>query len=371
VTEARLLIAGQEVYAAMWAAIDGAGQSVQLETYIWKHGRVAERFLTALGSAASRGLKVELLLDTFGTDGLAADYFAALTRAGVRLTWFNPGRLLRYSFRNHRKLLVVDGATAIVGGLNIADEYAGDGINEGWRDFAVELRGALVAELSASFTRMQQLAPFTPRSLRSFTRANHQRHRKAPQRTAQLLVCGPGTRTTSLRRRLLDDLRSATDVGAYAAYLLPPVRMRRALRAAARHGVVRLITGARNDVALMQWAAERLYAFWLRSGVQLHEYQPQIMHGKLLVIDDIVYIGSANLDVRSLRINYELLVRIESAELAAQVRATMNADISRSKPLLGRQWRASRRWWQALRSWWAYLLLVRVDPFLARPKLRR
>ena len=353
----------------MHAAIEGATRSVQLETYIWKPGRVADQFLKLLEAAARRGVGVELLLDSFGSDGLPDDYFAQLKAAGARITWFNPIRVLRYSFRNHRKLLAVDDEIAIVGGLNVADEYDGDGISVGWRDFAVELRGAVVTELASSFRLMWQLARFTPHSLRRFARACH----RLPVRSnsTRLLVCGPGTRMRNMRLVLRADLRRANDVGVYAAYLVPPIHMRRALRAAAQRGVVRVITAAKSDVALVQWAAQRVYGFWLRSGVQLYEYLPQVMHGKLIVIDDIVYIGSANLDVRSLRINYELLVRIESAPLAAQVRATMSADILRSNQLHRPSWRASRHWWHVLRSWWAYLLLVRLDPYLQRRKLRR
>jgi cardiolipin synthase A/B len=364
-----LLIAGTEVYGAMRAAIAGARRSVQFETYIWKSGRVADQFLSLLEAAARRGVGVELLLDSFGSDGLPDNYFAQLKVAGARVGWFNPVRVLRYSFRNHRKLLVVDDEIAVVGGLNVADEYDGDGINMGWRDFAIELRGAVVSELASSFGLMWQLARFTPHSLRRFSRASH----RLPVRSSatRLLVCGPGTRMRNMRLVLRADLRRANDVGVYAAYLVPPIRMRRALRAAARRGAVRVITAAKSDVALVQWAAQRVYGFWLRSGVQLFEYLPQVMHGKLIVIDDVVYIGSANLDVRSLRINYELLVRIESAPLAAQVRATMDADVLRSNQLHHPAWRASRRWWHVLRSWWAYLLLVRLDPYLQRRKLRR
>ena len=365
---AQLLVAGREVYGAMLTAIDAATTQVQLETYIWKPGQVGSRFLERLQAAAQRGVRVELLLDAFGADALPPDYFARLKAAGGRVGWFNPARVLRYSFRNHRKLLVVDRSVAVVGGLNIADEYDGDGVTTGWRDFAVELRGDIVGALAASFARMQHLARFTPRALRHFARAS--RRLTEPQGATQLLVSGPGTRTRRLRHVLHADLLRADDVGVYAAYLLPPVRMRRALRAAARRGRVRIMTGARSDVPLVQWAAQRLYGYWLRSGAQLFEYEAQLLHGKLIVIDHVVYIGSANLDVRSLRINYELLVRVESSALATQVRRTMDADISRARQLHGEPWSASRHWWQVLRSWWAYVLLVRLDPYLAWRKLK-
>lgn len=353
----------------MWAAIAAARHSVQLEIYIWKPGRIGDRFRELLVGAAGRGVRVQLLLDTFGAGGLPADYFAALLHAGGQLCWFNPKLLLRLSFRDHRKLQICDGQVAVVTGINIADEYDGDGIECGWRDFALEVRGPVVDDLSASFARMLSLASFGPSAMRRFARSRARERGAGDAET--LLVSGPGLRTANLPRTLRNDLRHARDITAYAAYLVPTARVRRALRSAARHGTVRIITGAHSDVPLVQWAAERLYPSWLRSGAQLYEYQPQVMHAKLIVIDDIVYIGSANLDVRSLRINYELLLRIRSPPLAAQVRATMEADIARSRRIELKPWRDARSWWHPLRSWWAYFLLVRVDPYIARSKLRR
>jgi cardiolipin synthase len=349
-TEPRLLAGGSEVFGCMLEAIAAARQSIQLETYIWRPGQVGERFLDALLTAVRRGVQVHLLLDAFGCDELPGNYFATLTGAGARLRWFNPKRLLRLTFRNHRKLLIVDQQLAVVGGLNIADEYDGDGIARGWRDVAVEVHGPVVADLHDSFVRMSGLARFSAKALRAFARRNPTKPHD--DRPATLLVSGPGSRTASLQRTLRADLLRGRDVAAYAAYLLPTTRMRRALRAATRSGGVRIITGARTDVPLMRWAAQRLYPYWLRHGVRLYEYQPQVMHAKLIVIDD-------------------LLLRIRSAALAADVRAAVDADIARSNPVELQSWRAARRWWQPLRSWVAYQLLMRLDPYLARDHLRR
>lgn len=363
----------------MWAAIASARVRVRIETYIWKPGEVADHFLRELTGALERGVRVQLLLDAFGSDGLPNGYFEPLRRSGARITWFNPSRVLRYSFRNHRKLMTVDGELAIVGGLNIADEYDGDGITSGWRDFAVELRGPVVATLDESLDRMVELAAFTPQRLRRFAHCfrRRRRQRRLPLPLAladtgdQLLLSGPGTRSGRMTRALRADLAGARDVWIYAAYLLPTARIRRALAAVARRGRVRMMTGTQTDVPLVRWAAQRVYPFWLRSGVQLYEYEPQVVHAKLIVIDDVVYAGSANLDIRSLRINYELLVRIPSAELAAQVRAVFAADERRATGIDHARWLQQRRWWQWPLSFLAYQLLVRVDPYLARRRLRR
>ena len=146
--------------------INRAQRSVALEFYICKPGVVSERFRTALIAACLRGVNVQLLLDAFGSDEVAGGFWRELEQRGGQLRWFNPLRLLRLSFRNHRKLLIIDGVTVIVGGLNLADEYDGDGVSHGWRDLALELRGPMVEALTASFVRMWALAAFGPATLR-------------------------------------------------------------------------------------------------------------------------------------------------------------------------------------------------------------
>ena len=370
----RLLTSGHDVYECMWAHIAAARSLVRIETYIWKRSAVAERFLKELQGALARGVQVELLLDAFGSAGLPAGYFDDLRYAGAEVVWFNTGRFFRQSLRNHRKLMTVDGSVAVIGGLNIGDEYDGDGITHGWRDFAVELRGEVVAALDTSMDHMFELADFGRSALRRFAQYYRLRRWGRQPRHASsrpvVLLGGPGTRGVRMQQVLRADLRGARDVIVYTAYLLPTLRMRRAIRAVARRGRVRLLTGAKSDVRAMRWGAEHLYPFWLRGGVELYEYQPQIVHAKLIVIDDVVYVGSPNMDIRSLRINYELLVRMPSADLAGQVRAAFEDDLTRSQRIEHDPWLRSRNWWQRLRSLWAFTLAVRLDPYLARRGLR-
>jgi cardiolipin synthase A/B len=363
-----LLVGGTETYGRMWHLIGQAREAIDLETYIFRQGAVGDRFVALLSTAAARGVRVRLLVDALGSDELPDGYFDGLVAAGAELRWFNPKRLLHLSFRNHRKLLRCD-RTAVVGGLNIGDEYDGDGIERGWRDFAVAIEGPVVGALGASFARMWELAAFGRNEIREFW-AQRQRPATGSGETIELLVSGPGCRTAELRRRLVRDLREARSFFGWTSYFVPSRRVGAAIREAGRRGAARLLLGARSDVPLSRWASEHLLPRYLRAGVELSYYRPQVVHAKVLVANDVVYVGSSNLDVRSLLINYELALRIPSVELAARLRAEFQDDLGRAERIDRRQWRTGRRWWQRLRSQVAYLLVARLDPYIANRRLR-
>jgi len=363
-----LLAGGSAAYACMWRLVQHARTAVELETYIYEAGAVGDRFLTELTGAARRGVRVRVLVDAYGSDTLPQGYFAPLLAAGGELRWFNPKRLLRMSFRNHRKLLRADGE-AVIGGLNIADTYDGDGLEAGWRDFAVRVDGPVVDSLAESFARMWDLSAFGRRDFRGFWRKGR-RLAVGAQGQPELLLSGPGCPTAELRRRLLFDIRAARRILVWAAYFLPSRRIGAALRDAARRGEAEIMLGERSDVQVSRWASERLFTRFLRAGLRIYCYRPQVVHAKALVLDDVVYVGSSNLDVRSLLINYELLLRIPSAALAARLRAEFETDRRHADKLDLVRWRRGRRWWQSLRSYLAYQLLARLDPYLAARSLR-
>ena len=367
--QSELLVGGTVAYARMCALIAGARESVELETYIYKPDAVGDRFRACLLHAARRGVRVRVLVDAFGSDGLPDDYFEDFLAAGGELRRFNPKRLLRLSFRNHRKLLRCD-QRAIVGGLNIADEYDGNGVERGWKDLAVEVSGPVVTLLAESFERMWQLAPFGRAQMSGFWSGWRGYERTSPAAGTELLLSGPGCPSGDLRRRLARDIRESARCLAWAAYFLPSRRLGRAIRAAARRGDVRIMLAARSDVPMSRWASERHFTRLLRSRVRLYEYLPQVLHAKAVVTDDVVYMGSANLDVRSLRINFELLLRIPSAALAGRLEAEFGDDVGRAHEIQLQSWRRTRAWWHSARSYVAYVLLARLDPYVASRKLQ-
>ncbi len=387
---ARWLAEGDAAFAAMVTLIDAAAREVFLESYMVRagaHTRGAARrsarhagadsggedpaplLLAALLRARARGVRVQVLYDAFGSEGLADAFFAPLSAAGGDVRVFSPARRLRLACRDHRKLLVCDGARAIVGGINIAPEYAGDGVTRGWLDLSLQIEGPVAAALAASFAAMYALAPVSATAIREFRRAVRKVAHSGG--AVSLLTSGPGWPPGQLRHALRADLARAHTVHCMAAYFLPPIGIRRALRRVRRRGgVVQLLLGALSDVPVARYAAEHLYGRILAGGAQLFEYQPQVLHAKLLVLDDTVFVGSCNLDRRSLNINYELLLRLVWPQLAAQARELFAGALQHSRAVPAAHWQARRHWWERWRSRAAYWLMTRVDPLLARRRMR-
>ena len=151
------------------------------------------------------------------------------------------------------------------------------------------------------------------------------------------------------------------------AYFLAPQRIPRQLRRAVRRGgSVQLILPGKSDVALSRLAARSQYQRLMRAGVEIYEYQPQILHAKLFVVNDAVYVGSSNLDPRSLSINYELMIRFEHPQMAAEARGIISDTLRHSLRVDPKAWRRSRTFWTRLKERWAHFLLARIDPHVAR-----
>ncbi len=365
----RWIHCGDEAFSDMARAIDAARQSVRFETYIYASGRPGDDLRDVLVRAAQRGLDVRVLLDAFGSLYLTDSYWAPLRAAGGQLRWFNPFSLRRFNIRNHRKLLVTDDTTAMIGGFNVAPQWLGDGLQRGWRDLGLTLTGALPRELAASFDAMFGLAEFQHQRFARLRRTASKRCVVCPQ--GELLMNGPGRGFNPIKRALREHLLHAQSVQIIAAYFLPPPRLRRLLeRVARRGGRVQLILPAKSDVVLLQAATRSLYRRLLRAGIELHEYTPQILHTKFIRIDDVVFLGSANLDPRSLGINYDFLVRIPSPALAAEARQVFAGYLPHCQPIELAAWRRERSFWTKLLQRLAFFLFSRIDPFITRQQLK-
>jgi cardiolipin synthase A/B len=359
------LRSGDEVFPAMLAAIDAAHRNVRLEIYTFAGDDLGVRFREALLKARRRDVKVHVLLDAFGSQSLGTNFLDPLLAAGGEVRWFNPMLFKRLGYRDHRKMLVCDDAVAFTGGFNISIKYQGDGVQSGWRDIGLCISGPLALPLAAAFDEMFERAN-SPQ--KAFTRLRRSAaKRRVATGEAELLLSAPGRGRNPFTRALDKDLARARTVQIISAYFLPTWRIRRELARAARRGArVQLILAGKSDVYLSQLAGRSLYRRLLRAGVEIYEYQPQILHAKLIIVDDAVYAGSSNLDPRSLRINYELTLRLPDSHLAASARACFAACLAHSERIELAAWRKSRTWLRRLQQRWAYFLLVHVDPFLAR-----
>jgi cardiolipin synthase len=362
----RWLCTGEEIFPEMLEAIGRAQKTIQLETYIYSDGRLGRQFLEALLAAARRGVRVRVLVDAVGSWLLSDNFFDPLIAVGAEMRRFNPLHLWRFGVRDHRKLLICDESAIFIGGFNIADEYDGDGVTRGWCDLGVQIENSTLArELAASFEELFALSDFHRKPLlrlRAF-----KRRRKSQKRTVgELLLSHPGRGASPFQMALYRDLDNARDVRIISAYFLPTRRLRRKLiRIVRSGGRVQLILASKSDVLISQLAARSLYHRLLKAGVEIHEYQPQILHAKLFLANDIVYVGSSNLDVRSLNLNYELMLRFEDKIIAAEAQEIFERALKHSTKIEFRKWQKAETFWQRWKNHWAHFLLARIDPFVA------
>jgi cardiolipin synthase len=364
---------GFELLESMLAAIAEAKMSIRMETYIYTDEEIGRRFKQALIDAGRRGVKVKLLVDAIGGSKLSSSYFKQLDEIeGCHMKWFNRPSLATWSFRDHRKILLIDQCVTYVGGCNIAEEYHGDGINHGWRDGGARVDGNLAEEMAIEFERMWEAA--AAKQWMHQAKLSIEERKKERQRTDAVvrpIFVRPGLGQSPLIDAVSRDLRKAKDVAVVSAYFLPGRSFRRQLGGAVSRGArVRLLLGGKSDVWLMQWATRSLYSRLLDAKIEIHEYMLQILHSKILILDDIVYVGSSNLDPRSLRINFEVMLRIHDPAFAKAAWAAFDDDLTRSQEVTPEShW--SENWLIKLKQKCAHWLLGRVDPRMAEGMLRR
>jgi cardiolipin synthase len=390
-----LLQSGAEYFASLVAAIDAARREVWLETYIFAGDETGLRVAAALTRAATRGVGVRLLVDGFGTRALAAGIARRLESAGVQVMTYAPLRGLRLFDRErlrrlHRKQVCIDARVAFVGGLNVLDDLwdPNHGALEHPRlDYAVRVRGPLVASIHGSMSRLWRQMTVTRHPL-AFTAEARARARTAAvvrragaadgtggagrsEAAAALRAAAPSPGTglramhvlrdnlahrRSIERAYLKAIGDARrEVLIANAYFLPGRRFRRALREAARRGVrVRLLLQGRAEYLLPRLAEQSLYGVLLQAGVEIVEYHRSFLHAKVAVIDDWATVGSSNIDPFSLLLSREANVVVLDAGFAALLRGRLLASMEEGGRPVPRDADARLGWLARLRGWLAY-----------------
>lgn len=326
-----LLVNGEEFFPRVFECIAAAEREVLLETFILFEDKVGLALQAALLTAAQRGVQIDLTIDGYGSPDLSTTFISALTQAGVRVHVFDPSpRLWGYRTnlfrRMHRKIVVIDGSRAFVGGINYAADHLADFGPNGKQDYAIEVQGPLVAHIQ-HFVRKQLLlgqqgAP--PRPL--FRRAPELPidSAPAPASGAQALFVTRDNREhkSDIERHYRIAIRSARRRIVIAnAYFFPGFRLLRQLRKAARRGVdVRLILQGTPDMPIVKIAAGLLYHHLLSAGVKIYEYRARPLHGKVALTDDEwSTVGSSNLDPLSLSLNLEANVILKDRAFNEQL----------------------------------------------------
>jgi len=348
----------------MLAAISAARRSIELEIYIYAADEIGRQFLDALTQAAKRGVQVRVLADAYGSFMLSRSFFDPLISAGGEIRFFNPLRFSRFGVRYHRKLLICDRQTTFLGGANICDCHQGDGITQGWFDLMVKMEYAKLAALLADeFEQTFANAAFAQgrfRRLRAF-----RRFRRRTEET-QIFAVHPGRGAGSFQRALHQGLARAHSADFIVPYFLPSRKLRKLLRQIVkRGGRVRLILPAQCDVPLARAAGLIYYARLLRAGVEIYEYQPQILHAKLYRVDENIFAGSSNLDVRSFKLNYELMLRFTEAAVVAGAKEVFSEALKHSRRIELKAFRRSQNFLARWKNYWAHFLVARIDPLVA------
>lgn len=350
---ATLLVDARETYPAMLAAIRGARRDINLSIYSFIPDRHGGEFIAALADAARRGARVRVIYDEVGSPGARRRDFAAITAAGGEVRVFNPfwhWTFFRYDHRAHRKILTVDGEVAFMGGLNIGDELTD------WRDVMLTVRGEAVADAERVFGQTWRQAGKgwfgkTLPVLGATWLKNAVELPLKPFRQKETPLPSPPAPDAFLPTRVVEQVPDRLDtyllnMFEYAVvsarknvylctpYFVPPPRLARALRDAARRGVVvKVLTQGPTDIPKMAPVGKRIVADLLKNGVEVYAFQDAILHAKYMTVDGKwVTVGSANADTRSLILNYEANWAISDEALTDKFEQLFCRDLARSAP---------------------------------------
>ncbi|MCC8536072.1 phosphatidylserine/phosphatidylglycerophosphate/cardiolipin synthase family protein [Xanthomonas axonopodis pv. poinsettiicola] len=335
---------GHEIFPAMLAAIRSAQHTITFETYIYWSGEIGREFSDALSERARAGVAVRVTIDWGGSLKMDHALVDTMTEAGVEvhryrpLAWYN---LHRVNNRTHRKLLVIDGRIGFTGGVGVADQWMGDAQDpEHWRDTHYRIEGPVVAQVQTAFNdnwikttgRVVNGAHYYP-ALDA-----------AGDSDAQLFVASPAGGSESMHLMYLVAIAAArSTIDLAAAYFVPDALITRSLLEARGRGVaIRvLLPGKHIDAVSVRLASKASWEPLLQAGIEIHEYQPTMLHTKLLIIDGLlVSVGSTNFDIRSFRLNDEASLNVYDRALAARMTEVFEGDLQRAERYTLQRWRA-------------------------------
>lgn len=367
-----LLENGEEFFPAVFAAIESARHEVLIETFILFEDKVGMALREVLIAAARRGVRVDMTVDGFGSPELSLDFVQGLADAGVRLHVFDPppklSRRLKPFRRLHRKIVVVDGETGFIGGINFSADHLIDFGPEAKQDYAVRMLGPVVGQLRRTTREILATATVDPADPVATKAAGHRRwwpgRQHAPEApTPPGVAAAPGPAgpakavvVTRDNHKHRDDIERMYRLSLHAAkreviianaYFFPGFLLLRSMQRAAKRGVnVHLILQGQPDIPWARWAARMVYGQLMRSGVHIHEYCERPMHGKVALVDDAwATVGSSNLDPLSLSLNLEANVIVEDRAFNRDLREKLQPLMRDRCRKLKLEETAAQRWW--------------------------
>ena len=350
-----LALNGDGTFPRLWEDLRGARQSITVQVYYGKPGRVADSLMQILVERAAAGVSVYVLYDAFGTEGVTEEARATLERAGVRVVPFRPFRfstLFVLQNRSHVRGIVIDGRIGWTGGFGIDDKWLGDGVSDGaWRETNVRFEGPAVRQLQAAF-----VAAWTEATgVMASGRATIDRHEDGVA-TAGLLYASPTLGSTAAERFVALSIAAAQKtLYVTNAYFAPDENFVELLAGAAERGVdVRLLVGGTGtDVRLARAAGRARYGALLGAGVRIYEWRNFTLHSKTFVVDGLwSTVGTMNFDNRSLALNDEVSLMVLDSTFGRQMDSLFTADLRYADEIIAEQF-ARRGWWDRVKEWGA------------------
>ncbi|HOB82099.1 MAG TPA: cardiolipin synthase [Peptococcaceae bacterium] len=337
--EVKVLKNGKEIFPAFLQAMEEAQKYIYLETYIFRNDRLGTTIGTLLCVKARSGVKVRVLCDALGSRHLSKQFIAKLRDAGVEIEPFLPINRWPFhrkiNYRNHRKILVVDGKIGFIGGANIGDEYLGRHPKIGpWRDTQLQLQGNAVRFLERVFLQDWSFTTKKPMELNEEPLFSEQPD--TGNRIVQIMASGPDTQWEAIMQVYYYTIATAEkSVFITSPYFIPNESILTALKTTALSGVdVKLLLPAKPDYKIVYWATMSYLEELLAAGVEIYFYRKGFIHAKVLVVDGILSsIGSANMDLRSFSLNFEVNALIYDKETATRLQNDFLTDLQYAKKL--------------------------------------
>ena len=338
-----VLTNGPSFYPAELDALRNASQSVNIEAYIFQRGKIADQYLAGLTERARAGVRVNLVLDAFGSAGTTKRYLAPLLEAGGKVGWYNGPRwhrLMHMDNRTHRELMIVDGQIGFIGGAGIADQwYSGTKGNPRWRDSAVRIEGEAVCNLQATFAENWLAVSGEVLTGDAYFPSIKNEHPLISMVVNSTPTVGGGTRARILFQLLLASARESISIT--TPYFLPDKSLMKELCLAIERGLrVRiLVPGRKSDHLVTRSTSRAGYGELLKAGAEVYEYQPSMIHAKILCVDERwVVVGSTNFDNRSFGINDEVNLAIRDANVAMRFENDLAFDLEQSRKISLKEW---------------------------------
>jgi cardiolipin synthase A/B len=344
-----VLLNGEQIFPAMLKSIRSARKTITYAQYLYQDGAIAHELAEAFAERCRNGVEVKLLIDSHGGGKMPNEIPDLWAKSGCHMEWFRrinvfqfitPWELLRYNYRNHRRILVIDGQIGFTGGHGVSQAWTGDGrTDDHWRDTDARVEGPIVQQLQAAFVESWRETTGEVLGGENYFPALEPKGKVY----AQIVKSSPSGGSFESYMLFLLSIRSARKtIHISNPYFLPDERMQEALIDAVKKGVrVVAVLPGKIDHKLVYWASRSGFAPLLLGGVEIYEYQAALMHSKTMVVDGVwATVGTTNLDNRSFALNEEINLVVYDAAIAGALEKAFQEDLKHSKTLTYEAWKS-------------------------------